>query len=357
MCAAGRDKNVGMRNQLLPLLFALSLIGVVHTTTARASEQYEDHSASRTIGDTRFMLPALADSAFVVSEFGFWQGINYQSVPNYPVASVGRYNLSWVEFQERVDLAVRITPWLGLYAQGTAGGALGVDAPSLLFEGGGLDFGGKGGVVVRLLRSETTRSQLAFRAFGGGDVGRTLDLPDFLQGFASDAARDVENIAKTTTNLNQLPGQLKSAAWGLANTNYSALIFYRSSAVTAGGSLHYAQGIVGPLTMQLSAEVARTWGQQKPFNPGQQQFVSVPTADTTVTFDAVLASDFNRWHVPVGISAEYAGVAEQRSLTGASFYLPSTQYVGGGLWFTGRDRKSTRLNSSHALTSRMPSSA
>jgi hypothetical protein len=325
-----------MRIRALPLLFAFSLLVVVETTTAQASGQLEDHAASRTIGDTRFMLPALADSAFVVSEFGFWQGINYQSVPNYPVSTFARYNLSWVEFQERVDLAVRITPWLGLYGQGIAAGALGVDAPSLLFEGGGLDFSGKGGIVLRVLRSETTRSQLAIRAYGGGDAGRTLDLPDFLEGFASDAARDAINIAKTTTNLDQLPGELKNAALTLANTNYSALIFYRSSAVTTGGSLHYAQGIVGPLTVELSAELARTWGQQKPFNPGSQQFVSVPTTDTTFTFDGVLSVDFNRWRVPFGLSAEYAGVAEERSLTGSSFYLPSTQYAGGGVWFTGR---------------------
>jgi hypothetical protein len=107
-----------MRIRALPLLSALSLVGVVETTTAYASAQLEDHAASRTIGDTRFMLPALAESAFVVSEFGFWQGINYESVPNYPVSSFGRYNLSWVEFQERVDLAVRITPGLGCMARG-----------------------------------------------------------------------------------------------------------------------------------------------------------------------------------------------------------------------------------------------
>lgn len=75
-----------------------------------------------------------------------------------------RYNPSWVDFEERVDLAVRITAWLGLYTQGVASVALGPDAASLLFEGGGLDFGGKVGAVFRLYRNDRTRSQVAVRA-------------------------------------------------------------------------------------------------------------------------------------------------------------------------------------------------
>jgi hypothetical protein len=103
----------------------------------RSAEAQDDHSASRTIGDTTFMLPALADSAFVLSEFGFRQGLDYERIPDYPVASFGRYTPQWVQFLEQADLAVRITPWLGFYVQALASGALGPDTPSILFEGGG----------------------------------------------------------------------------------------------------------------------------------------------------------------------------------------------------------------------------
>lgn len=83
------------------LLVALAALGAADAMTALAEAQ-EDHAASRTIGDTTFMLPALADSAFVLTEFGFRQGISYQVIPDYPVAALGRYEVSWVALDERL---------------------------------------------------------------------------------------------------------------------------------------------------------------------------------------------------------------------------------------------------------------
>jgi hypothetical protein len=317
------------------LLGALTLAGAIGSVSGPA-EADDDHAASRTIGDATFMLPAMADSAFVLTEFGFRQGITYQTIPNFPVASFARYDLSWVEFEEQVDVAVRITPWLGLYAQGVASGALGPDTPSLIFEGGGLDFGVKGGAVIRLYRNEHTRSQVAVRAYAGGDAGRTLDLPDFLEAFAIRAGGDVAGIVQNASSLNQLVGALKNEALSLADSNYSNVVFYRSSAMRVGGSLHYAQALVGPLTMQLAANVEQARSQQKPFNPALQDFVTLSTTDTTITFDAVLSASLQRWSVPIGLSAEYASVTTARSLQGANTYGPTTQYGGGGVWFTGR---------------------
>jgi len=324
-----------MRARAARVLGALALAGAVGSAPRTAQAQ-EDHSASRTIGDTTFMLPAMADSAFVLSEFGFRQGINYEQIPDYPVASFARYNLQWIQFEEQADFAVRITPWLGFYAQGIASGALGPDTPSILFEGGGLDFGGKGGIVLRLYRNERTKSQIAVRAYGGGDYGRTLDLPDFFGAFAIRAAKDVQGIIQHTSNVSQLPGELQNEAFSLANSDYSNVVFYRSSAVRVGGSLHYAQALVGPLTMQLAANVEQSWETQKPFSPTQQTYLSLDTNDTTVTFDAVLSASFMRWWVPLGLSAEYSGVTTARSVSGAHATGATTHYVGGGIWYTGR---------------------
>jgi hypothetical protein len=324
-----------MNERGLPRLAALALVGAIECPPAPCRAQ-ADHAASRTIGDTTFMLPAWADSAFVLTEFGLREDIEYESIPNFPVASFGRYNLSWVQFQETVDVAVRVTPFLGVYAEGNASGALGPDTPSLLFQGGGLDFGGKGGAVLRLYRNEAIRTQLALRVYGGGDSGRTLDLIDFFGAFGIQAARGLQNAVSQTSNANQLPATITNEAIALANTNYSTIVFYRSSSVMTGTSLHYAQALVGPLTVQLSGALERTWGKQRPYDLSLENFADLSTTDTSITFDSVLSCDFNRWSVPLGVSAEYSGSKTYRDLDGSSVYVPSTHYIGGGLYFTGR---------------------
>ena len=301
------------------------------------AEAQEDHAASRTIGDATFMLPALADSAFVLTEFGLRQGINYETIPDFPVSSFARYNLSWVDFEERVDLAVRVTAWLGLYTQGVASVALGPDAASLLFEGGGLDFGGKVGAVFRLYRNDRTRSQVAVRAYVGGDGGRTLDLPDFLDAVAQRAANGAASAVQSSATPQQLAGQFENQALSLADTNFSNIIFYRTSTVRTGGSIHYAQGLVGPLTLQVAANVEQSWSWERPYSPSTNGFATLSTTDTAVTFDAVLSVSLSRWSIPLGLSAEYAGVTAEASVDGVNANgSTTTQYVGGGVWYTGR---------------------
>jgi hypothetical protein len=79
-----------MTRHTLPLLVALA---VAHAIAPARADAQEDHAAARTIGGTTFVLPALADSAFVLTEFGFRQGINYQQIPNFPVSSLIRLHL------------------------------------------------------------------------------------------------------------------------------------------------------------------------------------------------------------------------------------------------------------------------
>jgi hypothetical protein len=307
----------------------------VAMASAGAARAQEDHAASRTIGETTFMLPAMADSAFVLTEVGFRQDVSYESIPSFPVEPVGLYDLSWVQFEERLDLAVRLTPWLGLYAQGTGSGALGPDTASLVFEGGGLDFGGKLGAAVRVFRSDRTGSQVTLRAYGGGDAGRTLDLLGFAEVVGLQAAREGTAIVASTP-LMQLPYALENEGLSLANSNYEDVIFYGSSTARTGASLHYAQVLVGPLTLQVSAALERAWSREAPYSATRQEFITLSTVNTTATLDGVLSASFNRQSVPLGVSAEYASVTATSSLKGAGTYGATTQYVGGGVWFTGR---------------------
>ncbi len=217
-----------------------------------------------------------------------------------------------------------------------ASGALGPDTPSLVFEGGGLNFSGKGGAVLRLYRNDRSRSQVAIRAYAGGDEGRTLDLPDFFEEFATRAAKGVQGAVQSSATTMQLTQQLENEAFALADTDYSNIVLYSTTTVRVGGSLHYAQALVGPLTLQVAANVEGSWSRATPFHASTQEFTTLSTTDVTVTFDAVLSASFSRWSVPLGVSAEYAGVTTASSIEGAGQQSSTTQYVGGGVWFTGR---------------------
>jgi hypothetical protein len=82
-----------MNARRVPWLASLALAGAIESVPAPCRAQ-ADHAASRTIGDTTFILPAWAESAFVLTEFGLREDIEYESIPNFPVASLGRYDLS-----------------------------------------------------------------------------------------------------------------------------------------------------------------------------------------------------------------------------------------------------------------------
>jgi len=295
-----------------------------------------DHAASRSIGDTTFLLPALADSAFILTEFGLRQDVTVQSIPGFPVASFTRADLSWVQVQERIDTAVRITDWLGVYGQASGSAAVGLDLPSLLFQGGGLAFAARGGLALRVLRSEESRTQVTLRGYGGGGAGRTLDLLDFFGAVSVQAVEQVQQIAAQARDPAQVAPGARAALGNWAGTNYADIIMVPVSTQALGTSLHLAQGIVGPLTLQLAGAVEWDWESRRPFDPTQQVFAAQASTDTTINLDAAVSCDFNRWKVPLGVSFEADGIKTYRTLNGVSSYVPSTYYVGGGLFFTGR---------------------
>jgi hypothetical protein len=313
----------------------MALTATLAFTPRRCAAQV-DHAASRSIGDTTFLLPALQDSAFVLTEIGLRQGVEYESIRDFPIASLSRVNLSYLQIDEWLDVAIRVTDWFGVYGEGSASGSIGVNSPSLLFSGTGWAFGGKGGVVFRLVRSEATRSQLALRVYGGESGGRSLDLIDFFGALATRGLNSVEQIFANIHDLDQLPQALKNQLTRLADENYSNIVLVRESSKYAGASLHLAQGIVGPLTLQASVGVERDWGSDMPFDPTTNGYVTLTSRDISINFDGVASVDFSRWHVPIGISTEYSVTKAYGTLSNTSVYLPSVQYMGGGLFFTGR---------------------
>jgi hypothetical protein len=59
--------------------------------------------------------------------------------------------------------------------------------------------------------------------------------------------------------VSQLSKALQNEAFTLADSDYSNVVFHRSSAARVGESVHYAQELVGPLTMQLAVDLEQAW--------------------------------------------------------------------------------------------------
>jgi hypothetical protein len=87
---------------------------------------------------------------------------------------------------------------------------------------------------------------------------------------------------------------------------------------------------------RIAANLERSWSHQTPDRPLPQRFETVSTTNTTVTFDADVSASFNRWSIPVGLSAEYASVTTAISVEGGGAREATTQFAGGGVWYTGR---------------------
>ena len=303
------------RIALAPLVI---LVSVLLTGTCRADD---DHAASRRIGDTTFLLPALADSAFIVTELGLRQDVGYERIPQYPVGTSARYDLSWASLDERLDVAVRLRDWLGLYIQGVAAGTVGVDLPSLIFSGGGYTFSGKGGVVARLFRSDSSRTQLSVRAYGAAGTDRSLDLLGLFGAVSVRTSRDLQSTAAQNPSSSQLQAIVQNELLSLASQNYTDVALTRGSWWAVGGSVHLAQAIAGPLTLQVSAGLEETLSQSIPFDPNSQHYVTLSSSETSFSFDG---------------TAEYTEQANYGTVSGRTAVTLGSQQVGGGVFYTGR---------------------
>jgi hypothetical protein len=336
MAGSTRARRAGGIANEHPRLLAAVLVLVLSLSLAGTCRADDDHAASRRIGDTTFMLPALADSAFILTEIGLRQDVSYELIPKFPVGSSVRYDLSWASLDERLDVAVRLRDWLGLYIEGIAAGTVGVDLPSLIFSGGGYAFSGKGGAIVRLFRSESTRTQLSVRGYGGAGTDRSLDLLGLFGAVSVRTGHDLQSIVAQNPALNQLPAIVQNELLSLAGQNYTNVALTRGSWWAVGGSVHLAQGIVGPLTLQVSAGLEETLARSIPYDSTLQDYVTLSSSETSFLFDGVVSLDLSRWAVPLGLSAEYAGQANYGTVAGQAAVIPGSQQVGGGVFYTGR---------------------
>ena len=125
-----------MGSRFLALALAAGVLIGALSISSRAAAQ-EDHAASRRIGNVTFLLPAMGDSAFIMTELGLRQGVTYEQVGSFPVGSFSRYMLRWAGLNEQIDFSLRLAKWLGVFVEGNGSATIGLDMPSLVFSPNG----------------------------------------------------------------------------------------------------------------------------------------------------------------------------------------------------------------------------
>jgi len=287
-----------------------------------------DHGA-RTLRGHTFIEPATQDTAFVTSHVGLRQGVAYFSVPRFPLTVDRRADLSLIALEERLDLQVRITRWLGIHAAGEAVLATGLDQPSLFYGSTGFIGGGRGGPLVRLYRSRDSGTQVTVRAFYGAGAGNALALPGFVQAIAVRASNEAN--AGLPADRAQGARRLLIAVNQLSNAAVSA-----TSRHQVGGSVHFAQTLTRAIGLQTSFALSRAFTADSTFDPESQQRLHTDSTDTTLRFAATVSVDAYHLRVPVALLGEYAAEKTYRVLEAADVHVPSGHFFGLGVYYSGR---------------------
>lgn len=317
------------------LLSALFLAAMVCPRVAYADDDTvipnilppPEHGA-RTLRGHTFLEPATQDTAFLTSHVGVRQGLAYIQVPSFPILADTRKDLHVFQLDERVDFAVRILPWLGVFFEGDGAISTGLDTDSIVFGNSAYSVGGRGGAVLRLYRSRETGSQITMRGYIGGTYGNALTVPSLLEGVVVRANEEAKTPPATTqeagVRATQAVEQLSNAL--LSQTTQSRW----------GTSLHYAQTLTRMVGLQTSIAYERAHTAFDSFDPNLQYTTESRWHDNTVRFGAAVSVDGYHIKVPVAILLEYLLEKTYRTIGDDSSHVPSNHYFGAGLYYSAR---------------------
>jgi hypothetical protein len=278
---------------------------------APAAPDWDD----RTMNGHAFIFPILQEGAFNTTHFGIRQGFAFAEYPSVPLGKLGSPSLSLSGLVEDFDLGVRILPWLGVYGNAEGQVALGASIDSLLLAGGQFGFSGQGGLVGRILRIESTGTQLSVRAFGGAGTGRNANIVGLVDAL--------------------LGGSGKTGFSDVLNGNAGKFLLTPTGSNTFGGSFHAAQAFGKYVGAQAALEVDSARQSVSPFVPSAGGNVSQTTSDTAFKATVGVDVDGSPSGVPLGAMAEYEMEFDDYSAGGVSSSVV-TNIVGVGLYYTAR---------------------
>jgi hypothetical protein len=307
----------------------------------RKLEAWGEH---RVMGGHVFPFATFVDTPFAASYIGVTGGIEYHRVPRVskPIAFLGdsgteRVDLQTVNVAETLDFELRLHDLFALFGSTYGRARVGVNAPTLLGNGGDYRYGGSAGGLLRILRVDSF--QLSLRAELGfysgqqaGILGLFRDLGNIVDdAFARIIANPMVDLASTLALVNNA---FRSATQEL-------LVPF--DGYRYGVSLNAAQAFGRYLGVQLALGFI---GETAFFHPRIYDATRGGTIvseqqSTTLAGRAAFALDLDGAPagVPLDLMLEYALTLghEQTSAPNTSSDTVSTeQLVALGLYYSGR---------------------
>ncbi|NVJ23226.1 MULTISPECIES: hypothetical protein [Myxococcus] len=236
-----------MKTTILSLGVLLSLLASPALAESKEGEACTQPcgARSRQLKGHTFLFPILQQSAFVTTNVGIREGLARYDVPNVPVNDLEPLDVLLTGVQQTLDLSLGITDWLGFTGYARAEIITGTNADGLLASGATADLLGQLGGVVRIFRSDTSGTQLSFRAHYGYNRGREITLLPLVNAIVGTPQVTVGNI---------IDGDL------------GQFLFVPRKESSAHGGLYVAQSFGKMFSIQASGAAEYAWQTRRPFD-------------------------------------------------------------------------------------------
>jgi hypothetical protein len=277
--------------------------------TATAEESFGD----RTLKGHTFLFPAFFDSAFIATYFGVYTNLRFVRVPDI-ATRFGTFDLHLTGASEGINFGVKLSNVVGLRFTGSVRAIVGTNLPSIVYEGATYDLGAGVEVPVRLLRSESSGSQLTLVPFGSFGSGQVTTLFPLL-------TSGVMSVTEATF----LVGNLGE----LADTPFRVWRFGLSAA--------FAQTFSPSFALQLAAGLGRNVVTLEPFVASLGGRDSQSTGSWEYTFGAAFTADAAPAGFPIAGMAEWRLAREPSpAVLIASDQPRTTNLLAVGAYYSGR---------------------
>ena len=274
----------------------------------------EKWGSSRVLDDHRFIFPTFVETAFVSTYLGARVGVASNQVDNLPFGRLGRIDVEAVRIAEGLDLGLRLFDGVGLFATLAGIANLSTNARSLIIRTGQYELTARGGVIVKLLRTE--RTQLSVRGRVGTARGKNFTLVALLSAISETPIAAVEDVV--TGDLDQF-------------------LIVPFSRFNWGGSFAFAWALSPAFSLQSSLGFTVGSTTLEPYDPFLNARQDLEFSSTTPAFGVALTGDARTLGIPLALMLEYefSRLRTTNELTDRTQSL-SQNTLAAGLFYSGR---------------------